>query len=205
MAFNLINIDEWPRREYYLHYINNVTCTYSLNTDIDITNIRSEKLYPRMLWLLTDTVNDYAEFRTHLSPEGVGIFDSMTPSYTIFNIENENFSVIWTEFSPDYNTFLQRYLEDTETYRTSTRFSPKPDKPANCFDVSMIPWVGFTALNINVYDSGKYLLPIFTMGKTFERDGRLYMPLAVQVHHAVCDGFHAARFINAQQDKINKI
>lgn len=25
------------------------------------------------------------------------------------------------------------------------------------------------------------------------------LPLAIQVHHTVCDGFHAARFVNALQ------
>ena len=34
---------------------------------------------------------------------------------------------------------------------------------------------------INVYDEGKFLLPIFTMGKFFERGGKCFLPLAVQI------------------------
>ncbi|WP_307325883.1 CatA-like O-acetyltransferase [Microbacterium sp. SORGH_AS_0862] len=34
------------------------------------------------------------------------------------------------------------------------------------------------------------------MGRYAEREGRLLLPLAVQIHHAVADGFHTALLIN---------
>lgn len=91
-----------------------------------------------MLWLLTDTVNDYPQFRTHFSSNGPGIFDEMLPSYTIFNKSKETFSSIWTEFSPDYGKFLQHYIADVKTYGNAASFSPKPGKPKNCYDDSMV-------------------------------------------------------------------
>nr|WP_279355025.1 CatA-like O-acetyltransferase [Enterocloster bolteae] len=50
-----------------------------------------------------------------------------------------------------------------------------------------------------------YLLPIFTMGKYYEEGGGIWLPLAVQVHHAVCDGFHVCRFINDLQAKLDAL
>ncbi len=201
MAFRLIDVEKWDRKEYYLHFMREVVCTYSVNVEIDVTPLREQRLYPAMLWLLTDTVNDYEQFRTHLSPNGPGIFDRMLPSYTIFNKIRETFSSIWTEFSPDYGEFLRRYTADTKAYENASAFSPKPGKPENCFDVSMLPWLTFTAFNINVYDTGNYLLPIFTMGKSFERNEKLLLPLSIQVHHAVCDGYHVSKFVNTLQEK----
>ena len=66
----------------------------------------------------------------------------------------------------------------------------------------MVPWVEFTNFNINVFDDGKFLLPIFTMGKFFERDGKRLLPLAIQVHHAVCDGYHIGVFVEKLQTYI---
>jgi chloramphenicol O-acetyltransferase len=43
-----------------------------------------------MIWLLTRTVNEMPEFRTSLTKEGLGIYDSMHPMYTIFNKEHKN-------------------------------------------------------------------------------------------------------------------
>ncbi|EPW8855484.1 CatA-like O-acetyltransferase, partial [Enterobacter kobei] len=36
--------------------------------------------------------------------------------------------------------------------------------------------------------------------KYYEQEGRVLLPLAVQVHHSVCDGFHVARFFNELQE-----
>ena len=202
MQFRRIDIDNWDRKEYYLHYLNDVTCSYALSIDLDITRLRGQRLYPAMLWLLTDTVNEFEEFRTHLSSEGLGIFDSMHPSYTIFNQESKKFSVIHTEFDSDYPIFLQRYMDDVQRYQSVSSFMPKPSRPENCFDVSMLPWVGFRSFQLQIYGEGKYLLPIFTMGKYFEQEGKRLLPLAVQVHHAVCDGYHVGRFLDTLQEKI---
>lgn len=51
----------------------------------------------------------------------------------------------------------------------------------------------FTSFNINVFGDGKYLLPIFTLGKYFEENEKRMIPLAIQVHHAVCDGYHVGK------------
>ena len=49
-----------------------------------------------------------------------------------------------------------------------------------------------------------YLLPIFTFGQYYEDGGKYYIPLSIQVHHAVCDGFHVCRFLDELQDLLNK-
>lgn len=56
---------------------------------------------------------------------------------------------------------------------------------------------------INCINISSYLRPIFTFGKYFEQDGKTLLPLSVQVHHAVCDGFHASRFIDEFQKLVN--
>ena len=202
MAFKLIDLKTWKRREFYLHFINEVRCTYSTTINLDITNLKGHRLYPTMIWLLTETVNQMPEFRTALTDEGLGIYDQMHPAYTIFNGEDKNFSGIWTEFNCDYHSFLKAYEADLEAFSSSVKYTPKPGRPANSFDISMVPWFSFTAFDINVFDEGKYLLPIFTMGKYFDQNGKRMLPLAIQVHHAVCDGYHVGRFIEILQEKV---
>ena len=204
MSLKLIDLETWERREFYEHFIKEVVCTYSAAVNVDITNLKGQKLYPAMIWLLTRTVNDMPEFRTVLTPDGPGIYDDMHPMYTVFNKEKKNFSGIWSYFSENYPEFLKSYEEDAEEYSKSTRYAPKDGTPANSFNISMIPWLEFTGLNINVFDEGKFLLPIFTMGKFFERDGKRLLPLAIQVHHAVCDGYHIGLFVEKLQAYIDQ-
>ncbi len=203
MAFKLIDMGKWERREFYEHFIKEVVCTFSVTVNMDITCLKGQKLYPAMIWALTRTVNDMPEFRTCLTKDGPGIYDDMHPMYTVFNKENKNFSGIWSYFDEDYAEFLKNYQADEEEYSKSTRYAPKDGTPSNSFNISMVPWVEFTGLNINVYDEGKFLLPIFTMGKYFERDGKRLLPLAIQVHHAVCDGYHVGVFVEKLQKYID--
>ena len=203
MSFTLIDIENWERKEFYEHFINEVVCTYSVTVNLDITNLKGQRLYPAMIWLITKTVNEMPEFRTSLRKDGLGIYDSMHPMYTVFNEQNKNFSGIWSYFSDNYKEFLKNYEEDSGKYSNSTRYTPKDGTPENSFNISMLPWIGFTSVNINVYDEGKFLLPIFTMGKFTEREDKRLLPLSIQVHHAVCDGYHVGLFVEKLQEKIN--
>ncbi len=204
MPFELIDIESWERKEFYRHFINEVVCTYSVTVNIDITNLKGVRLYPTLIWLLTKSVNSMPQFRTALTEEGLGIYDSMHPAYTVFNKENKNFSAIWTEFNSDYESFLDSYILDTARYSASERYEPKPGRPANSFDISMIPWFTFTSFNLQVLGGGKYLLPIFTLGKFFEENGKRLIPLSLQVHHAVCDGYHVGKFVDTLQKLIDE-
>lgn len=204
MTFTLIDLESWVRKEHYLHFIDEVRCSYSACINLDVTNLSGKRLYPTMLWLLTRTVNEMPEFRTTLTDEGPGYYDEMHPAYTIFNREQETFSGIWTEYHPNYQVFLSRYETDVREYESTVHYEPKPGRPVNSFDVSMLPWFSFTAFHLNVFGDGKYLLPIFTMGKMIEADGKKMLPLAIQVHHAVCDGYHVGKFIDLLQTKINE-
>ena len=204
MSFHLIDYQTWERKEVYEHFINETVCTYSTTLNLDITKLKGAHLYPTIIWLITKAVNKIPEFRTALTDEGVGIYDELNPAYTIFNKENNNFSGIWTEFYADYNDFLSAYNEDVEKFSFSTRYTPKPERPLNSFDISMIPWFTFTSFNLNLYGDGKYLLPIFTLGKFFDENGKRLLPISIQVHHAVCDGYHIGKFVETLQTMINQ-
>lgn len=202
MPFTLIDMNTYSRKEHFTHYSRNA-CTYSLTVTLDITRLHRHNLYPAMLWLITDTVNQFDAFRTAMSPDGPGVFDTMHPSYTVMDKKKETFSVIWTAFDADYPAFLAAYRADAAAYASAEAMFPKPDMPANVFDVSMLPWVNFTAFNLNLYDARNYMLPIFTMGKAQDEGGRTLLPLAIQVHHAVCDGYHVGRFVETLQAGID--
>lgn len=206
MAFKIIDRENWSRKEYFEHYFSNVPCTYSMTTKLDITKIieSKKKLYPAMLYYLTTIVNRHVEFRIAFNKDNeLGAYDEMLPCYTIFHKDTETFSNLWTVYCKDYEEFYKMYENDLRQYGNQKGMFGKPDVPDNCFTVSMIPWVSFEGFNLNLQKGYDYLLPIFTMGKYYEENGRILLPLAIQVHHAVCDGFYLCRFINELQELIN--
>lgn len=206
MHFEKINIDTWPRKEYFEHYYSAVPCTYSMTVKLDITKIidTHKKLYPTMIYYITTVVNRHCEFRTAFNKANkLGIYSDMNPCYTVFNKDTETFSNLWTKYTPDFKNFLIAYEKDIQTFGKKKGMNPKPDMPENNFPISMIPWTTFEGFNLNIEKGYDYLIPIFTMGKYYEENKKIMLPLSVQVHHAVCDGFHICRFINELSKLIN--
>lgn len=206
MNFHPIDMDNWSRKTYFEHYLNNVRCTYSMTANIDITRLLSVvknmgiKLYPALIHMITTVVNRHIEFRTSFNSEGrLGYWDSLSPSFTIFHDDDKTFSSIWTLYDKEFNDFYSRYLDDMKMYGSVKQFAAKANEPPNIFPVSSIPWVSFTGFNLNVYNEGTYLLPIFTIGKYFQHDEKILLPLSGQFHHAVCDGYHVGVLFNELQ------
>lgn len=205
MNFKLIDMNNWKRLEYFNHYISDIPCTYSLTTKIDISKLinSKKKLYPAMLYYLTLVVNRHEEFRMSFDETGrLGVFEKMYPCYTVFHKESETFSNIWTEFCENMALSFEKFEHDMSLYGSLEKMNAKPDVPPNVFPVSMIPWTSFESFNLNLKHGYDYLLPIFTMGKYYIENDKYILPLAMQVHHAVCDGFHISRFINELKDLV---
>lgn len=202
---SIISIDKnsWDRAEYFEHYFSVLPCTYSITVKLNITKVKKagRKLYPTMLYFIARLVNYHREFRMSFDAEGcLGYFDKMLPCYTIFHKDTETFSNLWTEYHDDYDLFCQAYEDDINAFGIVNKMMAKADVPENSFPVSMIPWTTFEGFNLNLQKGYDYLIPIFTIGKFYEENGKYFLPLAIQVHHAVCDGFHVCRFVNELQE-----
>lgn len=201
MNFIEIQMKQWARKNHYEHYKNNVRCSYSVTVDIDITNLqirlkeRGMKTYPVQIYMLSTVVNQLPEFRMTTDEEHrLGYWEVIDPIYTVLNPNTETFSAVWTRYDCCFNTFYRTYLQDTTQYANGSLF-PQEHVPPNTFNISSVPWLDFTAFNINVFSDGNYLLPIFTIGKHKKENDKIMMPLAIQCHHAVCDGYHVGKFV----------
>ena len=177
MEFVRIDRENWARKETFEHYFSAVPCTYSMTVRLDITALRQRghRLYPALLHALTAIVNRHPEFRTDLGPDGEpGVYSEMHPCYTVFHPEDETFSNLWTAYDPDLDRFCAAYEQDLRLYGQRRGFTGKPGCPPNSFTVSMIPWATFEGFNLNLQDSYRYLLPIFTLGKYREENVRTW-------------------------------
>lgn len=114
MAFHLIDMEKWERREHYHYYRNFIKTRYNLNGDIDITELLSQtkekrlRFYPVFIFIIMKAVNETKEFRMSLDKDGnLGYWDICHPSYTIFHKDDHTFSDIWTEYSNDFSLFIE--------------------------------------------------------------------------------------------------
>lgn len=203
-----VNLNTWNRGKLFQFYTNKMRIVMSLTVDIDVTNLKiySKKkdigFYPAMLWVVSKAINAHDEFKYSWDMDGNLIqWDYVSPSYTDFHEEDENFSKMVTEYSDNLFVFCSRVKADRERYKNDRAILE--NQPMNFFDVSCLPWVKYKHFDVHVFDEGKFLAPVVTWGKYAQENGRLIMPLTMNIHHAVADGFHLSRFFNEVQDVIN--
>ncbi len=204
-----VDLNEWTRGDLFKVYIGKMRIVMSLTVDIDVapllgyTKKHGLKFYPVMLWCVSKVINAHEEFKYGWDENGDLIrWDFISPSYTVFHEEEESFTKLITEYSEDLSKFHERYLADGEKYKDVRGFAG--DQAPNFYDASCLPWVRYKHFDLHVFDEGKFLAPVVTWGKYEANGKKIVLPLTMNIHHAVADGFHLCRFFNELQALIDQ-
>ena len=210
MNYKTIDLNTWDRGKLFTFYIEKMRIVMSLTMDIDVTPLvrftkkNGLKFYPAMIWAVSKVVNVHDEFKYGWDADGNLIkWDVVSPSYAHFHKEDENFTKTVTAFSDDLLEFHTSFLSDREKYKDVRAIVE--NQPPNFFDVTCLPWVRYKHFDVHVFDEGKFLAPVITWGKYEPEHGQLVMPLTMNIHHAVADGFHLSRFFNEVQELIDAL
>jgi len=203
--YTTVDLSRWARKEHFEAFQTFAQCTFSQTVQLDITALLKHikaadwKIYPTLIFLIAKIVNKHTEFRMAIKDNELVVWNDIHPCYTIFHDETETFSSLWSHYDGNIHHFLDIYSEDVARYGNNLSYLPKEESRENVFFVSANPWVSFTGFNINIANMQNFFAPMFTIGKYYQQGEKVLLPLAVQVHHAVCDGFHVSRLLNELQ------
>lgn len=203
MIFHKLDMNTWERADVFRHFIGDTRCVMSLTVDMDVTELlqtvrrRDCPFYPAMIWAVSSAVNCREELRMGRGEDGApGIWDSVSPYYADFHGEDQRFTRLTTEYSPDFQVFCRRFLDDRSRFAHCRGFELR-DVPPNTFTVSCLPWVHYKSFDLHVYDAGMNLSPLVVWGRYKKNaDGRFILPLTLSIHHAAADGYHLCRFFS---------
>lgn len=209
-SYTQVNLNEWSRGNLFKSYIDNMRIVMSLTVDIDVTKLitfvkkNDLKFYPTMIWIVSKIVNAHEEFKYGWDKNGNLIkWNFVSPSYVDFHEEDGNFTKLLTVFSDELFEFHNRFMDDKEINKSKRAFVENQHN--NFFDVSCLPWIKYRHFDIHVFDEGLFLAPVITWGKYEIEQGKYSMPLSMNIHHAVADGFHLSRFFIEVQEFINSL
>lgn len=209
--FQLIDMDQWERREHYQYYDEKLKCVYSITADLDVTALQKKvkekhlRFYPAFVYCAARAVNAAREFRMGTDAEGnPGFWDVMHPSYTIFHEDDHTFSDLWTFYDESFSAFYQSMTADMALYGKKKGVKVKAGQPQNFFCISCVPWLNYSGYHTACVDSRPNLFPILTFGRYQEEGGRVKMPFTVTIAHAAADGYHTSKFIQDLQKIIDE-
>ena len=210
MKFTTIDLQTWPRAQMFYYFSQMAPTGYSMTVNIDVTTLHKAvktaqlKFFPSYLWLITKNLNNQIEFKTAKKDEVLGYYDTLTPLYASFHEDDKTFSLMWTDYSDDFHTFYENYIDNQKQYSANhgvlTQSLTPP--PENAYTVSCIPWVTFNHFAVHTYENKPYYFPSVEAGKLFQQEGKLLMPLSLTCHHATTDGYHISQFLQQLNDDI---
>lgn len=210
--FTPIDLSTWPRKEHFSYYRNILPCGYSVTVRLDVTRFtamlreKGLKFYPSFIWCVSHNILSHPAFRMGVDGEGnPGTHDVMHPNYTVFHEDDHTFSDLWTEHNEDFSAFYRAFLADVATYGGNRGIKARPGQPANFYCISCVPWLDFTGYSATVAGGQPSLFPVITYGKATQENGKVTLPMAINISHAAADGWHTAEFVDHLQALLDTI
>jgi len=208
ISFTEINLNSWDIKYYYDYFMETMRCRFGMTSHIDITELLPEikrrklRCYPTFTYLISRVLNSHDEFKTSQKDGVIGIWDKLNVKYPMFNEKQKNITSIWLEYINNFSEFYKNAINDIEKYSGIKSMFAKENFPPNFYDITSISWVSFTDFQIDMYEfDGTWLAPFVAIGKFSKNlDGKILLPVHINVHHATCDGYHASVFFKELQD-----
>lgn len=206
----IIDINSWKRKEHYQFFKDfqepffgitaNVDCTKAYNYAKD--NELSFFLY--YMYQSMATVNAIEEFRYRIEDGKVVCYDKIHCSTTALNA-NDLFAFAFMPYTDKFENFYAQAQEEVAKIKRITTMNV--DENSGRLDVihySTVPWISFTALtherNFAIVDS----IPKITFGKYFKEGDKLLLPVSINVHHGLMDGYHVGQYFKLFQELLDK-
>lgn len=180
---------------------------FNICGNVDITSfykyIKENNLpfFISVLYTSTKAANSIKEFKYRINGDNVIEHGTVHPSFTVMT-EGEVFSFCTANFIDDFKPFKDNTLNQIEKVKNNIIIEDEPNRDDLLY-VTSIPWISFTNITHPIQMPPIDSIPRISWGKYFEENGKIKLPLSVQVHHALVDGIHVGQFFNIFQDILN--
>ncbi|MBP5373221.1 MAG: hypothetical protein J6Y44_03450 [Clostridia bacterium] len=198
------DVNDWKRKMQYENFIGYDKPVFSITTRLDVTKPylyckeNGLSFFSFFLYVLSDCVNGIEEYRYRIVHGKVLEYEKVDPSFVILR-DDEKIVARTTPFEGDFKKFYAENRATIERERKNLSDDRFGTERYDCFYVSCLSFMDVVSFSnpYNYRDASNASIPRFTWGKCVEKNGRYETCFDVSLHHALCDGVHVAKLINA--------
>jgi chloramphenicol O-acetyltransferase type A len=206
--YRVIDIENWDRKEQFLFFRDYDNPFFGLTTNLDVTKLlaytqaNNYSFFAAYLFASQQQIHSIPEFRYRIEDDQVIEYAVVSAGSTVLK-ENDVFTFCYFDHLPSFQDFNAHVTAQIEACRKPIVKLIDHDDDQAQIHYSVIPWVHFTGLshprNYKTDDS----IPKIVFGKYEKQAGKIMMPVSVEAHHALLDGFHMGLYFKRFQDSIN--
>ena len=203
-----IDLATWNRREHFEFFSRFEEPFFGLVANVDCTPALAEAKrlgVPFFLYYLyhaVQAVNAVENLRYRIEGEQVVCYDRIHASATIGRPDH-TFSFSFIEQHDELAAFVRGAQAEIAAVQASTglRLSPATAR-VDVIHFSALPWVRFTGLTHARSFAHPDSAPKISVGQTFQEGAATLMPVSVNLHHGLADGYHAGLFLAEFQRRL---
>jgi len=197
----ILQLNQWNRKEHfdffskfsdpYFGLVFNVECTNAY----DYCKEKENSFFLYYLFQSLKAANICEPFKYRIENNQVVEYDVIHASPTI-NRHDETFGFSFMPFAGSFIEFSKSGKKEIERIRKNSGLClNEHTMRTDVIHYSVLPWFSFTGItharNFEFADS----VPKITFGKYFTQNEKIMLPISINAHHGLMDGYHIAAYV----------
>ena len=203
-----LNLETWPRRDLFEFYRHFDKPYFNICTRLDVTNLLSTLSLRKDIsvslayhYFALRAANEIEPFRYRLRGGKVFVHDVIHGGTTVL-LPDESFGLAYFNYDSDFATFFEGASRSVAEALGSGGGWKLEETDDDRLHFTTIPWISFTSFSHARNWKREESATKIAFGKFSQDDGRTWLPISVEVHHALMDGLHVGRFLEQMQNAL---
>jgi chloramphenicol O-acetyltransferase type A len=202
-ANTYLDLAAWPRRDAFDYFRSFDKPYFNVCTRLDVAGLKLAvaasghgSLTLAYHHIALRLANQFEPMRYRLRGAQVLVHTVVHGSTTVLR-EDGGFGFAYLDHDADFATFAARGAAAVAAARAGqVPFEPRLDDTA-LIHFTTLPWVHFTSFSHARNWGREDSIPKLAFGRIDSDGERAWLPLSVEVHHALMDGLHVGQFVQA--------
>lgn len=204
-----IDIKNWKRKEHFSFFSNMTNPFFGIVTEVECTNAydlvkkNDWSFFAYYLHKSMVAINSIEELKLRIYKNEVVLFNQINAGATIGR-DDGTFGFIYVEYNENFKIFNSDLQKEILEVKNSQGLRLNNDDiKSDLIRHSTIPWTSFTGLlhptNLKKHES----VPKITFGKFYIKENKKFLPISIEAHHGLVDGYHLALYLKEFQNQLN--
>ncbi len=205
-----LDIEHWPRRATFEYFRRLANPFFNMCARVDVSTMlarisRMPGITPFLGYhhaaLLAANAVESLHYR--LDGSKVRVLERLQASTTVLR-SDQSLTFVTLPFHADLKRFAAEatpLLDAAKSGQATTELIGSDDQ--SLMHITTIPWLSFTSFTHPRALDGKDSVPKLSFGRFVEDSGRTWMPVGLEVHHALMDGLHVGQFFAQMQTALD--
>ena len=203
----IIDVNNWNRKQHYNHFnalkdpYFGVVIPFNVTKTYHFSKTNEFSFFGKYLHDCMMAINSIDNLKYRIKEEKVVAYDTINASATIMRAD-KTFGFSFIDYNENLEVFLNNLKSEKKRIENSNELYPQKNG-LDCIHCSALPWYSFNGHKEPI-SGNKDSVPKFAFSKAIKQENEMIMNVAINVNHALVDGYHIGLFSEKFQDNLNK-